>query len=218
MEQMLQDKQPCPLRSYFFLLPLSTNCNSYILSFLFNSPVLSLLWIWDPVQGSALHGSLPATASQPLAVHAHAQAHHHPELQPGKLQRGEPNPHRRVTAASISQYSPKSNRGQHHPSEHHNPYSSQQAKSVHRLHSCEAHLSLQTEHSLSRCCSSPDACGQLLLEPSGTVDLRDISGSCTVSIGRPLDEVINIKVESGSLDCKLKSISNQTWRKIMFTK
>ncbi|XP_071338451.1 A disintegrin and metalloproteinase with thrombospondin motifs 13 isoform X2 [Trachinotus anak] len=46
------------------------------------------------------------------------------------------------------------------------------------------------------------ACGQLLLEESGTVDLKDVTSRCTVSIGRPLDEVIHIKVESSSLDCK----------------
>ncbi|KAM6945168.1 A disintegrin and metalloproteinase with thrombospondin motifs 13 isoform 2-T2 [Lycodopsis pacificus] len=50
----------------------------------------------------------------------------------------------------------------------------------------------------------PSACGQLLLEESGTVDLKDVTGRCTVSIGRPLDEVIHIKVESGSLNCRKK--------------
>ncbi|XP_074525816.1 A disintegrin and metalloproteinase with thrombospondin motifs 13 [Halichoeres trimaculatus] len=48
------------------------------------------------------------------------------------------------------------------------------------------------------------ACGQLLLEESGTVDLRNVSRRCTVSIGRPLDEIIHIKVESGSLNCRRK--------------
>ncbi|XP_047448122.1 A disintegrin and metalloproteinase with thrombospondin motifs 13 isoform X2 [Mugil cephalus] len=48
------------------------------------------------------------------------------------------------------------------------------------------------------------ACGQLLLEESGTVDLKDASHRCTVSIGRPLDEVIHIKVISSSLDCRKK--------------
>ncbi|XP_068558937.1 A disintegrin and metalloproteinase with thrombospondin motifs 13 isoform X2 [Cebidichthys violaceus] len=47
-------------------------------------------------------------------------------------------------------------------------------------------------------------CGQLLLEESGTVYLKDVTGRCTVSIGRPLDEVIHIKVESGSLNCRKK--------------
>nr|XP_057927344.1 A disintegrin and metalloproteinase with thrombospondin motifs 13 isoform X1 [Doryrhamphus excisus] len=47
-----------------------------------------------------------------------------------------------------------------------------------------------------------NACGQLLLQESGTVDLRDVSGHCTVAIGRPLGEVIHIKIESSSLNCK----------------
>ncbi|XP_012721722.2 A disintegrin and metalloproteinase with thrombospondin motifs 13 isoform X1 [Fundulus heteroclitus] len=46
------------------------------------------------------------------------------------------------------------------------------------------------------------ACGQLLLEESGTVDLKDAPGRCTVSIGRPLDEVISVRVISSSLDCR----------------
>ncbi|KAM8887344.1 A disintegrin and metalloproteinase with thrombospondin motifs 13 [Spinachia spinachia] len=50
----------------------------------------------------------------------------------------------------------------------------------------------------------PSACGQMLLEKSGTVHLKDAMGRCTVSIGRPLDEVIHIRVESGSLDCVKK--------------
>ncbi|XP_015253243.1 PREDICTED: A disintegrin and metalloproteinase with thrombospondin motifs 13 [Cyprinodon variegatus] len=45
-------------------------------------------------------------------------------------------------------------------------------------------------------------CGQLLLEESGIVDLKDAPSRCTVSIGRPLDEVISIKVISSSLDCR----------------
>uniref|UniRef100_A0A3Q1DEM2 Peptidase M12B domain-containing protein n=1 Tax=Amphiprion ocellaris TaxID=80972 RepID=A0A3Q1DEM2_AMPOC len=45
------------------------------------------------------------------------------------------------------------------------------------------------------------ACGQLLLEESGTVDLKHVTSRCTVSIGRPLDEVIHIRVLSSSLDC-----------------
>uniref|UniRef100_A0A8C9X0I6 ADAM metallopeptidase with thrombospondin type 1 motif, 13 n=1 Tax=Sander lucioperca TaxID=283035 RepID=A0A8C9X0I6_SANLU len=48
----------------------------------------------------------------------------------------------------------------------------------------------------------PSACGQLLLTESGTVDLKDTTGRCTISIGRPLDEVIHVKVESGSLNCR----------------
>uniref|UniRef100_A0A3B3YI51 Peptidase M12B domain-containing protein n=1 Tax=Poecilia mexicana TaxID=48701 RepID=A0A3B3YI51_9TELE len=36
----------------------------------------------------------------------------------------------------------------------------------------------------------PYACGRLLLEESGTVDLHNAPSRCTVSIGRPLDEII----------------------------
>nr|XP_043882163.1 A disintegrin and metalloproteinase with thrombospondin motifs 13 isoform X3 [Solea senegalensis]XP_043882164.1 A disintegrin and metalloproteinase with thrombospondin motifs 13 isoform X3 [Solea senegalensis] len=54
------------------------------------------------------------------------------------------------------------------------------------------------------CALLPDACGQLLLEESGTVDLRNVSSRCTVSIGRPLDEVIYVRVESSSLNCRKK--------------
>lgn len=34
------------------------------------------------------------------------------------------------------------------------------------------------------------------------VNLENITGRCTVSIGRPLDEVIHVKVEAGSLNCR----------------
>ncbi|XP_078105734.1 A disintegrin and metalloproteinase with thrombospondin motifs 13 [Sander vitreus] len=50
----------------------------------------------------------------------------------------------------------------------------------------------------------PSACGQLLLTESGMVDLKNRTGRCTISIGRPLDEVIHVKVESGSLNCRKK--------------
>ncbi|CAG5921033.1 unnamed protein product [Menidia menidia] len=50
----------------------------------------------------------------------------------------------------------------------------------------------------------PSACGQLLLEESGTVDLKNVTSRCTVAIGRPLDEVIHIKVLSSSLNCRKK--------------
>lgn len=106
----------------------------FLADFLFKPPpVLSFLWIWDPVQSRVLHGSLAAAASQPLAVHAHAQAHHHPELQHGQVQRRQTCPQPRIAAAHIPRHSSGSNRGQHHPSEHHNPYSSHQAKSARGL-------------------------------------------------------------------------------------
>uniref|UniRef100_A0A3P9LNY6 ADAM metallopeptidase with thrombospondin type 1 motif, 13 n=1 Tax=Oryzias latipes TaxID=8090 RepID=A0A3P9LNY6_ORYLA len=49
-----------------------------------------------------------------------------------------------------------------------------------------------------------NACGQLLLQESGTVDLRNVTGRCTLSIGRPLDEVVHVKVVSSSLNCRRK--------------
>ncbi|XP_031426780.1 A disintegrin and metalloproteinase with thrombospondin motifs 13 isoform X3 [Clupea harengus] len=53
--------------------------------------------------------------------------------------------------------------------------------------------------------SQNNLCGQLLLQPSGTIDLRNVTQRrCIVAIGRPLDEVINIKFESSTLDCKAK--------------
>ncbi|XP_077417483.1 A disintegrin and metalloproteinase with thrombospondin motifs 13 isoform X3 [Vanacampus margaritifer] len=50
--------------------------------------------------------------------------------------------------------------------------------------------------------TKPNACGKLLLQESGTVDLSNITGPCTVAIGRPLDEVIHVKIESSSLNCR----------------
>lgn len=60
------------------------------------------------------------------------------------------------------------------------------------------------------CVHSPGACGRLLLEPSGTVDLRNATGRCLVSIGRPLDEVIVVEVTSASLSCR-KSVFSSAW-------
>ncbi|XP_051923960.1 A disintegrin and metalloproteinase with thrombospondin motifs 13 isoform X1 [Hippocampus zosterae] len=50
--------------------------------------------------------------------------------------------------------------------------------------------------------TKPHPCGELLLQESDTVDLSNITGSCMVAIGRPLDEVIHVKVESSSLNCR----------------
>ncbi|KAF5907315.1 A disintegrin and metalloproteinase with thrombospondin motifs 13, partial [Clarias magur] len=48
-------------------------------------------------------------------------------------------------------------------------------------------------------------CGQLLLQDTGIIDLRNVSERrCFISIGRPLDEVIQLKVESSSLNCRQK--------------
>ncbi|KAG7251730.1 hypothetical protein CRUP_037393, partial [Coryphaenoides rupestris] len=49
---------------------------------------------------------------------------------------------------------------------------------------------------------TPRLCGRLLLEESGTVDLRHVGRRCMVAIGRPLDEVIHIQVESAALKCQ----------------
>ncbi|XP_061762864.1 A disintegrin and metalloproteinase with thrombospondin motifs 13 isoform X2 [Nerophis ophidion] len=50
--------------------------------------------------------------------------------------------------------------------------------------------------------SPSHACGELILQQSGTVDLRNVTGRCTLAIGRPLGEVIHVKVESSSLNCE----------------
>ncbi|XP_062398373.1 A disintegrin and metalloproteinase with thrombospondin motifs 13 isoform X2 [Sardina pilchardus] len=53
--------------------------------------------------------------------------------------------------------------------------------------------------------SQTNLCGKLLLQPSGTIDLRNVTQRrCIVAIGRPLDEIITIKFESSTLDCKAK--------------
>ncbi|XP_010894007.3 A disintegrin and metalloproteinase with thrombospondin motifs 13 [Esox lucius] len=62
----------------------------------------------------------------------------------------------------------------------------------------------QTDKATPTSTPKTSPCGQLLLEESGTVDLRHEIGRCILSIGRPLDEVIYIKVESSSLSCKTR--------------
>ncbi|XP_016345719.1 A disintegrin and metalloproteinase with thrombospondin motifs 13 isoform X1 [Sinocyclocheilus anshuiensis] len=48
-------------------------------------------------------------------------------------------------------------------------------------------------------------CGRLLLQDSGTIDLRNVSQTrCIFAIGRPLDEVIQIKIISSTLNCRQK--------------
>ncbi|TSL97353.1 A disintegrin and metalloproteinase with thrombospondin motifs 13 [Bagarius yarrelli] len=48
-------------------------------------------------------------------------------------------------------------------------------------------------------------CGQLLLQDTGIIDLRNVTERrCFISIGRPLDEVIQIKIETSSLNCRHK--------------
>lgn len=162
-------------------------------------PVLRLLWIRDPVQSRVVHGSLAAAAPEPPAVHAPAQAHHHPELQRGRLRRAGPPPRRRLAAALVPRRCSRPHGGQRRPPRHQHPRPHQQARSVRTPRPCEA--APTGYHSVVLA----DACGRLLLEPSGTVDLRGVRGRCTVSVGRPLDEVISIKVEAGSLNCSLQS-------------
>lgn len=48
-------------------------------------------------------------------------------------------------------------------------------------------------------------CGQLLLQDSGIIDLRNITQArCIFAIGRPLDELIQIKIISSTLNCRQK--------------
>ncbi|KAI1900640.1 hypothetical protein AGOR_G00052000 [Albula goreensis] len=62
-------------------------------------------------------------------------------------------------------------------------------------------------------------CGQLLLQDSGTVDLRNASSRfCTLSIGRPLDEVIVLRVEFSSLNCKNRDYLQLSNRRMMMRK
>lgn len=57
--------------------------------FSFSSSVFRTLRLRHPVPGCVLHGPLGSGAAQPPALHAHAQAHHHPGLQHGQLRHGE---------------------------------------------------------------------------------------------------------------------------------
>uniref|UniRef100_A0A672KCX2 Peptidase M12B domain-containing protein n=1 Tax=Sinocyclocheilus grahami TaxID=75366 RepID=A0A672KCX2_SINGR len=46
-------------------------------------------------------------------------------------------------------------------------------------------------------------CGRLLLQDSGTIDLRNVTQTrCIFAIGRPLDEVIQIKIISSTFNCR----------------
>ncbi|KAJ8285717.1 hypothetical protein GJAV_G00030120 [Gymnothorax javanicus] len=67
--------------------------------------------------------------------------------------------------------------------------------------------------------AATSVCGQLLLQSSGKVDLRRASGRfCTLSIGRPLDEIIVLTVESSSLNCKDKDYLLLANRRMMMRK
>lgn len=48
-------------------------------------------------------------------------------------------------------------------------------------------------------------CGRLLIQDSGTIDLRNVTQRrCIFAIGRPLDEIIQVKIVSSSLNCQQK--------------
>uniref|UniRef100_A0A671RAD2 ADAM metallopeptidase with thrombospondin type 1 motif, 13 n=1 Tax=Sinocyclocheilus anshuiensis TaxID=1608454 RepID=A0A671RAD2_9TELE len=54
-------------------------------------------------------------------------------------------------------------------------------------------------------------CGQLLLQDSGTIDLRNVTQArCIFAIGRPLDEVIQIKIISSTLNCRQSKMTSKT--------
>ncbi|XP_056136102.1 A disintegrin and metalloproteinase with thrombospondin motifs 13 [Lampris incognitus] len=66
---------------------------------------------------------------------------------------------------------------------------------------------IQTSQTSTSVPTSPpktSVCGQLLLDERGVVDLRNVASRCTVSIGRPLNEVIHVTVKSSSLDCRTR--------------
>ncbi|KAK3539512.1 hypothetical protein QTP70_009492 [Hemibagrus guttatus] len=64
---------------------------------------------------------------------------------------------------------------------------------------------LRTTTALSTEPPQSSLCGQLVLQDTGIIDLRNVSERrCFISIGRPLDEVIQIKIESSSLNCRQK--------------
>ncbi|RXN20171.1 A disintegrin and metallo ase with thrombospondin motifs 13 [Labeo rohita] len=63
---------------------------------------------------------------------------------------------------------------------------------------------LRPPHQSPRALTS-SICGQLLLQDSGTIDLRNVTQMrCIFAIGRPLDEVIQIKIISSTLKCQQK--------------
>ncbi|XP_047679144.1 A disintegrin and metalloproteinase with thrombospondin motifs 13 isoform X3 [Tachysurus fulvidraco] len=64
---------------------------------------------------------------------------------------------------------------------------------------------LRTTTTLSTQPLQSSLCGQLFLQDTGIIDLQNVSERrCFISIGRPLDEVIQIKIESSSLNCRHK--------------
>ncbi|KAB1279816.1 A disintegrin and metalloproteinase with thrombospondin motifs 13 [Camelus dromedarius] len=65
----------------------------------------------------------------------------------------------------------------------------------------------------------PGACGRQHLEPTGTIDMRGpAQADCAVAIGRPLDEVVTLRVLESSLNCSAGEMlllwGRLTWRKM----
>ncbi|XP_064346798.1 A disintegrin and metalloproteinase with thrombospondin motifs 13 isoform X7 [Camelus dromedarius] len=63
------------------------------------------------------------------------------------------------------------------------------------------------------------ACGRQHLEPTGTIDMRGpAQADCAVAIGRPLDEVVTLRVLESSLNCSAGEMlllwGRLTWRKM----
>ncbi|KAB0394060.1 hypothetical protein E2I00_001764, partial [Balaenoptera physalus] len=65
----------------------------------------------------------------------------------------------------------------------------------------------------------PGACGRQHLEPTGTIDMRGPArADCAVAIGRPLGEVVTLRVLDSSLNCSAGDMlllwGRLTWRKM----
>eukprot|EP00069_Balaena_mysticetus_P010903 bmy_20875T0 len=65
----------------------------------------------------------------------------------------------------------------------------------------------------------PGACGRQHLEPTGTIDMRGSArADCAVAIGRPLGEVVTLRVLDSSLNCSAGEMlllwGRLTWRKM----